>query len=188
MEWIRFDGLERAYGAREIFRDVSGVLRDHATVALVGPNGAGKSSLVRLLAGVDTADSGRIVRPRGSRPGYLTQSASADEGTTLRVLLERAFELIAAEEAKLRALEVALTTTAESGDGAAMERALDVYGEARERFELHGGSGLERRMRSMLAAFDFSEADLDRSLRPISRVVSVPARRSRGCFSKNPII
>ena len=162
VEWIRFDGLERAYGAREIFANVGGVLRENATVALVGPNGAGKSSLVRILAAVDTPDAGSIVRPRGSRLGYLSQAASADEGTTLRVLLERAFSLIHAEEARLRELEHALAHVPDHDEGA-LERALHAYGEARERFDLHGGADLERRMRSMLSAFDFSEADLDRS-------------------------
>jgi len=163
VEWIRFEGLQRSYGAQEVFSGAGGVLRDNVTVALVGPNGAGKSSLVRILAGVDAADGGSLVRPKDSRLGYLSQEASADEGLTLRALLARAFERIHTEEAHVRELEKRLVIASESGDAQAQDRALHVYGEARERFDLHRGADLERRMRSMLVAFDFTEVDLDRS-------------------------
>jgi len=160
VEWIRFDGLERSYGARTIFSGLSGVLRDGAVAGLVGPNGAGKSSLVRLLAGSEMPDAGSIVRPRESRLGYLSQAASVDTGITLRQLLARAFERVHAEEARLRELERAVST-AMTDD--AIERTLRAYGDAREAYDRHDGASVERRMRSMLAAFAFDEADLDRA-------------------------
>ncbi len=162
MEWIRFAGLERSYGARTIFTGLGGVLRDGAKVGLVGPNGAGKSSLVRILAGVERPDSGTVVRDRDARPGYLSQTAADDAGATLRQLLERAFAFVHAQEARVRDLETRLSAAAESGDGALQERLLHAYGEAREAFDRHGGEGHDRRMRAMLAEFGFSEADLDR--------------------------
>ena len=80
MEWIRFSGLERAYGARVVFEGVSGVLRDGSKVGLVGPNGAGKSSLVRILAGFEEPDAGTLARAREGRLGYLRQAVSGDGG------------------------------------------------------------------------------------------------------------
>ena len=161
-EWLRFDGLERSYGARRIFADVSGVLRDGSKVGLVGPNGAGKSSLVRILAGVEAPDAGQLVRARESRLGYLSQAASGNQKATLRSILSSAFERIHAEEARVRELEHELSAAAESGDEARQERVLRDYGEARDAFDRHGGVGLERKMRSMLTAFGFDEADLER--------------------------
>ena len=158
---LRFEGLGRAYGARDIFGGLSGQLQDGMTVGLVGPNGAGKSSLVRILAGVDEPDAGRVVRARDTHCGYLTQSANADAGVTLRELLEHAFARERAEEAHLRELEVALAATSAS-DEAAQERALHRYGEAREVFDRRAGAGFESRMRGMLSAFAFDESDLDR--------------------------
>jgi ABC-type multidrug transport system ATPase subunit len=53
MEIVRFTGLERHYGAKEIFSGLCGVVRSGEKIGLVGPNGAGKSTLARILAGID---------------------------------------------------------------------------------------------------------------------------------------
>ena len=162
MEWIRFDGLERAYGARTIFEGVSGVVRDGAKIGLVGPNGAGKSSLVRILADLERPDGGTIARAKDGRLGYLSQAVSGDTAATLREILERAFAQMRGEEARVRDLEERLTAASEADDARAVERLLQEYGDAREAFDRHGGEGLERRMRSMLASFGFVDGDLDR--------------------------
>ncbi len=162
MEWIRFTGLDRSYGARTIFTGLGGVLRDGAKVGLVGPNGAGKSSLVRILAGTERPDAGTVVREREARAGYLSQTAAEDAGSTLRELLARAFAFVHAQEARVRDLETQLSAAAESGDVDRQERLLHAYGEAREAFDRHGGEGHDRKMRAMLGEFGFSEADLDR--------------------------
>jgi ATPase subunit of ABC transporter with duplicated ATPase domains len=76
MERLRFTGLERHYGAREVFSGLGGVMRDGEKIGLVGPNGAGKSSLVRLLVGRDELDGGKLVRARDTRFGYLAQDSA----------------------------------------------------------------------------------------------------------------
>jgi ATP-binding cassette subfamily F protein 3 len=162
VEWIRFSGLERHYGSRAIFAGLDGVLREGGKVGLVGPNGAGKSSLVRILAGCDEPDAGSVVRRRGARVGYLSQAAAEEPTQTLGALLARAFAFAHELEARVRDLEARLSAAAEAGDAAEEERILAAYGEARETFDLHGGAGHDRRLRSMLAAFGFSQADLDR--------------------------
>jgi ATP-binding cassette subfamily F protein 3 len=161
-EWLRFSGLERFYGAREIFSEVAGVLRDDAKVGLVGPNGAGKSSLVRILAGLEPPDAGDVVRARDARLGYLSQTASGDPKATLRAQLEGAFTRIHRDEARVRELEHELQAASESGDEARQDKALRDYGDARETFDRHGGEGLERRMHAMLETFGFDSADLDK--------------------------
>jgi len=168
VEWLRFTEVARWYGARSIFTGLAGVLRDGAKVGLVGPNGAGKSSLLRILAGFEEPDAGEVVLARDARLGYVGQSLPDDPQTTLRVLLESAFAHMRAEEERMRELEAELSEAAESGDGALQEKALQAYGNARESFDRHGGEGLERRMRSMLPAFEFAEADLDRPTRDFS--------------------
>ena len=161
-ELMRFSGLARAYGARTIFSEVGGSLREGTKIGLVGPNGAGKSSLLRILAGLEEPDAGTVVRARDARAGYLEQNAASDAQTTLRASLASAFAHIHAEEARVRELEGELSAAAESGDAARQQRALRAYGAARERFDRHGGATLEGRMRSMLSAFGFGESDLDR--------------------------
>jgi ATP-binding cassette subfamily F protein 3 len=162
LELLRFADLERSYGARQIFAGLEGVLRDGMRVGLVGPNGAGKSSLVRILAALDEPDRGAVVRARGTKRGYLSQDSSSGGDVTLRALLEAAFAHIHAEEARVRALEAELSAAADAHDAAREAKVLRDYSAAREAFDRHGGLGLERRMRSMLAAFGFTEDDLDR--------------------------
>jgi ATP-binding cassette subfamily F protein 3 len=103
MELVRFTGLDRHYGANEVFSGLDGVVRDGDKIALVGPNGAGKSSLVRLLVGRDAPDGGSIVRPRELRLGYLAQDAAEGGPQTLRAAFEEALQRGDAHEWEMRA-------------------------------------------------------------------------------------
>ena len=103
MERLRFTGLERHYGAREVFSGLDGVVRDGEKIGIVGPNGAGKSSLVRLLVGRDELDGGKLVRARDTRIGYLAQDAAEAQDVTLRHAFEEAVERGHAHEWEMRA-------------------------------------------------------------------------------------
>lgn len=54
-------GLNRAFGALPVTRDVSLTLQKGARRALIGPNGAGKTTLVNLITGALKPNSGRVL-------------------------------------------------------------------------------------------------------------------------------
>ena len=76
---LRAEQLAVAYERRSVFANVDLSLLGSRFVALVGPNGGGKSSLLRVLAGVQQATAGQVVRegkvaliaPVGDPPGDL---------------------------------------------------------------------------------------------------------------------
>ena len=71
---VLLSGVSRHHGAATILSDVSLALPAGARVGVVGPNGVGKSTLLRLIAGIDAPDAGRIDRePATLAVGYLPQ-------------------------------------------------------------------------------------------------------------------
>jgi len=66
-------GLSRVYGSQEIFTDVDLAIDRGSKVVVLGLNGAGKTTLLRILAGVDTPDTGEIQPDHGLKIGYYAQ-------------------------------------------------------------------------------------------------------------------
>lgn len=67
------NNLSKSYGSRILFDGVSFTLGSRERVGLVGRNGHGKTTLLNIVAGMDSADSGDITVPRGYKTGYLAQ-------------------------------------------------------------------------------------------------------------------
>jgi ATPase subunit of ABC transporter with duplicated ATPase domains len=67
------DGLSKSYGSLEIFTGVDLAIDKGSQVVVLGLNGAGKTTLLRILAGLESSDTGRVNAGHGLRLGYYAQ-------------------------------------------------------------------------------------------------------------------
>jgi ATP-binding cassette subfamily F protein 3 len=168
MSLIAATDLAKSFGAHDVFAGVSAAIPHQARIALVGPNGVGKTTLLRLLAGLDSADRGRIQRARGLRIGYLPQETSAadsngpDSNLTLWDSCLAAFADLRAQEAELARLE------ADMADPRRTEDALARYGPLQEAFERAGGYAYPARIRQVLNGLSFTPEEHVRPLAMLS--------------------
>ena len=82
--------ISKTYNIANILREVSFTLNSGEKVGLVGPNGCGKTTMMRILMGLEKADSGSVkFTPADLRPGYLAQGFSFTEGETVQGFINR---------------------------------------------------------------------------------------------------
>lgn len=79
--------ISKFYGAQPLFTDISLQVFDHERLGLIGPNGAGKSTFLKILAGMEPADSGEISRKRNISMNYLSQEDVLDPEKTIEETL-----------------------------------------------------------------------------------------------------
>ena len=60
MEIIRIEGITKSYGSHQVHKDLSLSIEKGECFTLLGPSGCGKTVLLRLIAGFETPDAGRI--------------------------------------------------------------------------------------------------------------------------------
>ncbi len=65
--------LTKSYPASMLFEEVAISISEGERLGLIGPNGAGKSTLLKILADLEHADDGEIVRRRGLKLVYVEQ-------------------------------------------------------------------------------------------------------------------
>lgn len=80
---LQVDDISRSIGDLLLFSDVSFVINDGEKFALVAKNGAGKTTMLDIVAGLDSADSGKIFIKRNIRTAYLRQEPELDDENTV---------------------------------------------------------------------------------------------------------
>jgi len=58
---ISIEGIEKSFGERRVLSDLAADFGEIRSVALIGPSGGGKSTLLRIIAGLETPDAGRVL-------------------------------------------------------------------------------------------------------------------------------
>jgi ATP-binding cassette ChvD family protein len=82
--------VRKAHGDKVILDDVTLAFLPGAKIGVVGPNGAGKSSVLKIMAGLDTASNGDAVLTPGYSVGILLQEPRLDESKDVRGNVEEA--------------------------------------------------------------------------------------------------
>lgn len=98
--------ISKTYMERKVLDDVSFFLNEGDKIGVIGINGTGKSTLIKILAGVDEADSGKVVRTNGVRVSYLPQIPEFENnGSILRqVMLHLPDDLKEAKEFEAKSI------------------------------------------------------------------------------------
>ncbi|HVF14691.1 MAG TPA: ABC-F family ATP-binding cassette domain-containing protein [Acidimicrobiales bacterium] len=151
-------GLTRAHGTFVVLDGVDLTIGPRSRIGVVGPNGVGKSTLLRILAGLEPSDNGRIVAaPPDLTVGYLPQEPQARAGETLSAYLGRRTG-VAAAEAELERAATGLAPHVDVGpppDGdLPAVRAPDPedrYSAALDRYLALGGPDFESRAEAVCA-------------------------------------
>src|SRR3989442_9271802 len=110
MSVLSVQAVAKRFGERLLFSDISFRLAHGDRVGLVGPNGVGKTTLLRIAAGLETADAGNVALARGTRIGFLEQEGLADAAGTVGEHARGAAAHPRELEAEKRGLEPRLST------------------------------------------------------------------------------
>ncbi|MDP4653552.1 MAG: ABC-F family ATP-binding cassette domain-containing protein, partial [Candidatus Nanopelagicaceae bacterium] len=81
---INIEGVSKAFDIRPLLVDVSLGISEGERIGIVGRNGGGKSTLLKILAGLEEPDAGRVTRANWAKLGSLSQVDSAGAGATVR--------------------------------------------------------------------------------------------------------
>ena len=83
MNLVTAEHLTKSYTERLLFDDTDFSINEGDKIGLIGINGTGKSTLLKLVAGLEEPDSGRIVRGRNLDIRYLPQNPVFHPGETV---------------------------------------------------------------------------------------------------------
>jgi ATP-binding cassette subfamily F protein uup len=81
---LNLEKVTKSYGVRILLDEVSLGVAEGERIGIVGRNGDGKTTLLNLMAGRETPDSGRVSLNRGLHIGYLDQRDLLDDTHTVR--------------------------------------------------------------------------------------------------------
>ena len=80
---VNLEGVSKAFDIRPLLTKVSIGVSEGDRIGIVGRNGAGKSTLMKIIAGIENADEGRVTQGNSVRVGMLSQVDVADKSATV---------------------------------------------------------------------------------------------------------
>ncbi len=102
---LALQDVRKSFGTHEVLKHVSFTLQEQDRMGMVGVNGCGKSTLMKIIAGIESADAGSVNIQKGLRIGYLAQQGELDGTETVQRALESVFDPLVRMEEEMRSLE-----------------------------------------------------------------------------------
>jgi len=141
--------VSKSYNDRPILKEISLSYFYGAKIGVLGLNGTGKSSLLRILAGIDTAFDGETILTPGHTVGLLEQEPHLDEAKTVREVVEEGMGSTVALMAEFNAISERF---AEPMDDEAMTALITRQGEVQEQLDALDGWDLDARLEQAMDA------------------------------------
>jgi ATP-binding cassette subfamily F protein 3 len=157
--------LWRQFDVEPVLRGVEFDVRPGDRIGLIGPNGVGKTTLLRILAGLDEPDRGRVELHAGARVALLEQAPKLDSGRS--VFEEARSGLARLLELQREAVGVA-EAIAQADDDAQRRRLERRYDRLQHELHRLDGYTVDHRVEEVLEGLGFAPAEYDQSAATLS--------------------
>jgi sulfate-transporting ATPase len=151
------EGLTKAYGKREVLKNIWLAFYPGAKIGVIGPNGSGKSSLLRIMALQDKDFLGTARLTPGFSIGFVPQEPRLDESKTVLGNVEEAVE---ATRNLLKRHEEISNKLGEPLKPDAMEKLLEELGQVQEKIDAANGWELDRQLEIAMDAMRLPPGDM----------------------------
>ena len=152
MNLLAVDNLGKNFGERVLFEGLNFGLNKGDKVALIANNGTGKSSMLKILAGQDIADEGKVVFRNSCRVSYLAQDAIFNDDLTID-------ELINSAHNKISLLVKEYEDAVENHSKAGSSNTERIVEELTAKMEQENAWDYQRRTEQILSRFNINDFD-----------------------------
>jgi ATP-binding cassette subfamily F protein 3 len=165
MSVVVLESISLAFGGRKIVDGLDLRIDEEDRIGLVGRNGTGKSSLMRIIAGAQEADGGRVRKAGGARIGWLPQELDVLADKTLLASVVESVPGRADLEEMLASVEAELETATDARHQMDLAQKLADLHDELAHFDAHFSP---HEAQSILAGLGFTPEDSGRNLREFS--------------------
>ena len=142
-EYSFFGKRRQNYGVKPLFDNVTIGLEDRDKIGIIGANGSGKTTFLRVIAGQEVPDAGKITRAQSKTLAYLAQNPIIDDEKTV---LETIFASSSGVMKTIQDYEAACHDLAVEYTDELMERVSDLQ----HQLEINGGWEIETNAKNVL--------------------------------------
>jgi ATP-binding cassette subfamily F protein 3 len=155
------------FGGRYLFDNVSISVSEDHRIGLIGRNGTGKSTMLKLICGLESPESGKVSMPNGYKIGYLPQEIKTDSTKPIYEEAESALEDLKRLEADIErySKELEERTDYESDE---YMKIIENLTDASEVYHHMGGQSIEAEIEKVLIGLGFDRSDFTRGMNEFS--------------------
>lgn len=107
---IECSNMTKSFQGETLLKDITFKIEDHDKVAVIGVNGAGKTTILNILTGQESYDSGDLFKNKDLTTGYLKQQHDLDMNKTVYDCAVEVFLPLMKIEDRMRELEISMAT------------------------------------------------------------------------------
>lgn len=159
MNLISVENISKSYREKPLFSGLSFGIDEGQKTGLIGVNGTGKSTLLKIIAGEEVPDDGRVIKKNGLKIGYLSQNPVYDEELSV---IEQIFKGNSPEAVLLREYEQTLKSLEKSVDDKIQEKIMNLT----QRMDAAGAWQLESNAKTVLTRLGI--CDFNAKMRELS--------------------
>ena len=151
MNYVSIENISKSFGIKILFQEVTFGIDKGDKIALVAKNGTGKSTLLKIICGLETPDTGQVIMRNDTTIGFLDQADSFEKYETIKDYIF--------DSPKFRIVQ-------QYEELAANDPASDAFQEAMEEMNRIGGWDAEQQAQKILSVL--GHHDFERSVKKMS--------------------
>jgi len=87
VNYVSVENISKSFGERVLFKNISFGINEGQKIGFVAKNGTGKTSILNIIAGIDSTDTGKVVTRKDINISYLSQEPILDENLTVEEII-----------------------------------------------------------------------------------------------------